>query len=48
MVALNFQARFAEAVETGRKRQTIRARRKDGRDAKDMNLLTPAEVRMGL
>ena len=26
MVAINFQRRFAEAVETGRKRQTIRAK----------------------
>lgn len=31
MPALNFQARFAEAVEWGKKRQTIRADRKDGR-----------------
>ena len=32
MPALNFKARFAEMVETGAKRQTIRAMRKDGRD----------------
>lgn len=31
MVALNFQKQFAEDVETGRKRRTIRAPRKDGR-----------------
>ena len=30
----NFQARFAEAVEQGRKLQTIRAARKDGKVAK--------------
>lgn len=32
MPALNFQKRFAPAVEDGTKRQTIRAYRKDGRD----------------
>ena len=31
MVAFNFQSRFADAVESGEKRQTIRAARKDGR-----------------
>ena len=31
---LSFQARFAEDVRDGRKRQTIRALRKDGRDPK--------------
>jgi len=34
MPALNFQARFAAAVASGDKRQTIRAYRKDGRDPK--------------
>lgn len=34
MPALNFQKRFAPRVEDGTKRQTIRARRKDGRDPK--------------
>jgi len=34
MPALNFQARFAPLVESGEKRQTIRAYRKDGRDPK--------------
>ena len=34
MPALNFQARFAPLVESGEKRQTIRACRKDGRDPK--------------
>lgn len=34
MPALNFQARFADLVESGEKRQTIRALRKDGRDPK--------------
>lgn len=34
MVAYNFQAQFAEDVRTGKKRQTIRAPRKDGRHAK--------------
>lgn len=32
MPLLGFQARFAPLVESGRKRQTIRAYRKDGRD----------------
>jgi hypothetical protein len=32
MPALNFKARFAALVEAGKKRQTIRAMRKDGRD----------------
>lgn len=32
MPALNFQKRFAHLVESGEKRQTIRKRRKDGRD----------------
>ena len=32
MPALNFQAQFAPLVESGEKRQTIRAYRKDGRD----------------
>lgn len=32
MPALNFKAQFAENVEYGHKRQTIRAPRKDGRD----------------
>jgi len=34
MPALNFQKRFAPLVESGEKRQTIRAYRKDGRDPK--------------
>jgi len=34
MGALNFQAQFAPLVESGEKRQTIRAYRKDGRDPK--------------
>ncbi|WP_306131094.1 hypothetical protein [Roseovarius sp. MMSF_3350] len=34
MVAYNFQPIFAKPVEIGRKRQTIRAHRKDGRHAK--------------
>ena len=34
MVAYNFQARFADAVESGAKSQTIRAPRRDGRHAK--------------
>jgi len=34
VVAYNFQARFADAVERGEKSQTIRAPRKDGRHAK--------------
>lgn len=32
MPALNFKKQFAPLVESGGKRQTIRARRKDGRD----------------
>ncbi len=32
MPALNFKKQFAQAVESGEKRQTIRAMRKDGRD----------------
>lgn len=31
MPAYNFQSRFADAVQSGRKKQTIRANRKDGR-----------------
>lgn len=34
MVAYNFQARFADLVASGRKSQTVRAPRKDGRHAK--------------
>ncbi len=34
MPALNFQKQFAAAVESGEKRQTIRAFRKDGRNPK--------------
>lgn len=34
MPLLNFQSRFAPHVESGEKRQTIRAYRKDGRDPK--------------
>lgn len=34
MVALNFQSQFANDVEDRRKRRTIRAARKDGRDPK--------------
>ena len=34
MPALNFQRQFATAVESGEKRQTIRAYRKGGRDPK--------------
>lgn len=34
MVALNFKAQFADDVEEGRKRRSIRAPRKDGRDPK--------------
>lgn len=34
MPLLNFQSRFAPLVESGEKRQTIRAYRKDGRDPK--------------
>lgn len=32
MPAINFKKQFAPAVESGEKRQTIRARRQDGRD----------------
>lgn len=39
MPALNFQAQFADAVERGAKIQTIRARRKDGRDPKEGDTL---------
>lgn len=34
MVALNFKSQFADDVEDGRKRRSIRAPRKDGRDPK--------------
>lgn len=34
MVALNFKAQFADDVEEGRKRRSVRAPRKDGRDLK--------------
>jgi len=34
MVALNFQARFVADIVSGKKRQTIRKRRRDGRDPK--------------
>jgi hypothetical protein len=34
MVALNFRAQFADDVEEGRKKRSIRAPRKDGRDPK--------------
>lgn len=34
MPALNFKKRFADMVENGHKRQTIRAKRKDGKDPK--------------
>lgn len=34
MPLLGFQSRFAQLVESGEKRQTIRAYRKDGRDPK--------------
>lgn len=34
MPALNFQAQFAALVESRKKRQTVRAKRKDGRDPK--------------
>lgn len=34
MPALNFQKQFAPKVESGEKKQTIRANRKDGRDLK--------------
>jgi hypothetical protein len=43
MVALNFQSQFADDVEEGRKRRSIRAPRKDGRDPKpgvDLQLYT--------
>lgn len=40
MVALNFQAQFADDVEEGRKRRSIRAPRKDGRDPKKGQVLT--------
>lgn len=43
MAALNFKAQFAEDVEDGRKRRSIRAPRKDGRDPKagdDLQLYT--------
>jgi len=39
MVALNFKAQFADAVEEGRKRRTVRAPRKDGRNPKQGDLL---------
>ncbi len=39
MPALNFKREFAAAVESGNKRQTIRAYRKDGRDPKRGNTL---------
>lgn len=39
MPLLNFEARFAEDVEDGRKRRTIRAFRKDGKDPKPGNIL---------
>ena len=39
MPALNFMDRFADAVESGKKRQTIRKRRKDGRDPKPGDIL---------
>lgn len=39
MPALNFQSQFAQAVESGDKRQTIRAPRKDGRDPEPGDLL---------
>ena len=34
MPALNYQKQFADDVESGKKRQTVRAFRKDGRDPK--------------
>lgn len=34
MPALSFKRQFADLVESGQKRQTIRARRQDGRDPK--------------
>jgi len=39
MPALNFQPRFVRAIELDLKRQTIRAKRKDGRDPKMGDLL---------
>ena len=39
MPALNFKPRFVRAIERGFKRQTIRAKRKDGRDPKAGDLL---------
>jgi hypothetical protein len=39
MPALNFQARFADLVETGKKRQTVRAQRRDGRAPKAGQML---------
>lgn len=39
MGALNFKAQFADDVVAGKKRQTIRARRKDGRDPKPGDIL---------
>ncbi len=39
MPTLNFQKQFAPLVESGKKRQTIRAYRKDGRDPKVGNTL---------
>lgn len=40
MVALNFMKQFAEDVEEGRKRRSIRAPRKDGRDPRKGQALT--------
>lgn len=39
MPALNFQARFAPLVESGKKCQTIRKHRNDGRDPKPGDVL---------
>ncbi len=39
MPAINFQKQFAAAVESGQKRQTIRARRMDGRNPKPCDTL---------
>jgi hypothetical protein len=39
MVALNFKEQFAEDVEYGNKRRSIRAPRKDGRDPKPGDML---------
>lgn len=39
MPLLSYEARFAEMVADGRKRQTIRAYRKDGRDPKPGDML---------